>query len=84
MANNEQKVLKMLEKRFVCPACKGRKPKITKVAVTPEGWQRVLDYQSKKYYFISCRKCGNTKIIDCDVFGKKKSIYDILDFLNPF
>ncbi len=69
--------------RFRCPKCGNPNAKVKKLAMTGAGlFERWMDWQRNKYYFISCTNCGYTEVYDAEILeGKKDKLSDLLDLI---
>ncbi len=73
----------LLAARFKCAKCGGSGAKIRKLAMTGAGiFDRMMDWQRNRYYFVSCSHCGYTEVYDATVLdGKGDSLRDIIDLI---
>ncbi len=68
--------------RFRCPKCRSTKGRVKKLAITSAGlFERWMDWQRNKYYFVSCTNCGYTEVYDAEVLEGKGDISDLLDLI---
>ncbi|MGY4707432.1 zinc ribbon domain-containing protein [Candidatus Bipolaricaulota sp. J31] len=69
--------------KFKCAKCGGTSAQVRKLAMVGAGLlERITDWQRNKYYFVTCRNCGYTKVYDARVLdGKGGTLGDIIDLL---
>ncbi len=52
------------------------------LAMTGTGlFDRWMDWQRNKYYFVSCTNCGYTEVYDAEVLDGRDDISDLLDLI---
>lgn len=68
---------------FKCPKCGVQRAKVKKLAMTGASFfDRWMDWQRNKYYFVTCLNCGYTEVYDAEVLeGKKDVLGDLFDLI---
>ncbi len=68
--------------KFRCPKCGSTRGRVKKLAMTGAGlFDRWMDWQRNKYYFVSCTNCGYTEVYDAEVLDGRDDISDLLDLI---
>ncbi len=73
----------VLRSRFKCAKCGNQVAEVRKLAMTGAGFfDRMMDWQRNRYYFITCTRCGYTEVYSEKVLeGQKGRIEDIIDLI---
>lgn len=68
--------------KFKCSKCGNVGAVTRKLAMTGTGLSKLLDIQSNKYLFVSCKSCGYTEVYHLGILKGKSGVefMDILDF----
>lgn len=64
--------------RYECPKCGCRVCEQDQFQATGGNWARLFDVQNRKFYTVSCKKCGYTELYKA-LDGSPAM--DVLDFL---
>ncbi len=67
------------KEEFKCSKCGNRGAVTKELAMTGTGLSKLLDLQTNRYLFVSCRTCGFTEVYNTKVLGHKDVGMDILD-----
>ena len=73
---------KELERKFVCPKCKGTGAEVKSLAMSGTGLSRLFDIQHNRYVFASCKNCGYSEVYNLDILqGHRDDLGNILDVM---
>lgn len=67
----------MEQMQYVCPKCGNRSYESDQFQATGGNFAKIFDIQNKKFYTVSCTRCGYTELYR----GNTDSGWNILDFL---
>ncbi len=67
----------MEQMQYVCPKCGCRNYESDQFQATGGNFAKIFDVQNKKFYTVSCTRCGYTELYR----GQTSDGWNILDFL---
>ncbi len=69
----------MNKKSFTCAKCGGRQADVDKIRTTGSGFTKYFNIQNRRFYTVTCVKCGFTELYR---EGKSSGASNVLDFLT--
>lgn len=70
-----------LAEEFVCKRCGGSGADVERLAMSGTGISRLLEIQSHRYAFVSCRNCGYTEVYNLKTLEGRDDLGTFLEIL---
>jgi predicted nucleic-acid-binding Zn-ribbon protein len=66
---------------FVCPKCLHSGGHVEHLAMSGTGLSRLLEIQTYRYAFVSCKNCGFTEIFNLKILAGQDNLGNILEII---
>jgi predicted nucleic-acid-binding Zn-ribbon protein len=66
-------------RNYTCPKCGNRKAETDQIRTTGDGFTRFFNIQNRRFFTVSCTKCGYTEMYRG---GKTSGVSNVLDFIT--